>query len=244
MNAQQAVWLYGSVARGDAQVSSDVDILVVGGGDLPNEISERFVGRRLSLSRYGWDELMKMALYGSLFLHHVKVEGSPLFESPGAAGRLRRLLGGLPRYQRVYRDLRAFRQSLLDIAAELPSTPNLLFELATVAALIRRMGILGSYLLGEPRFDRVGPVVQVVNALGLPSRLHQEFGRVYQYRLAADGIASPNGSADARDAPDGSVLALWIERADLILSALEVHVHEERTLREENSASQRDCGRS
>ena len=224
LNTQEAVWLYGSVSRGDAHTSSDVDILVVGGGDLPREVSERYCGRRLSLSRYSWDELMSMASYGSLFLHHMKAEARPLFESPGAAGRLRNLLGGLPRYQRVRRDLRAFGQSLLDISAELPDPPDLRFELATLAALIRRIGILGSYLLGRPRFDRIGPVAEVVDAWGLPSRLSQEFGELYQHRLLADG--APGISTT----PHASVLALWIGRASLMLSALEVQVNAERPL--------------
>lgn len=224
LNSQEAVWLYGSVARGDAHTSSDVDILVVGGGDLPREVTERYCGRRLSLSRYSWDELMRMASYGSLFLHHIKAEAQPLFESPSAAGRLRNLLDGLPHYQRVRRDLRAFRQSMLDISAELPDPPDLRFELATLAALIRRIAILGSYLLGRPRFDRIGPVAQVVDAWGLPSRLSQEFVELYHHRLVADG------APDMNEAPHPNVLALWIGRARLMLSALEVQVHAARTL--------------
>ncbi|MBX3349805.1 MAG: nucleotidyltransferase domain-containing protein [Nitrospira sp.] len=224
MNTQEAVWLYGSVSRGDAHTSSDVDILVVGGGDLPSEVSERYCDRRLSLSRYSWDELISMASYGSLFLHHMKVEARPLFESPGAEGRLRNLLTNLPRYQRARRDLRAFGQSLLDISAELPDPSDLRFELATLAALIRRIGILGSYLLGRPRFDRIGPVAEVVDAWGLPSCLSQEFSELYQHRLLADGAEGIKAT------PHASLLALWIGRTSLMLSALEIQINAERPL--------------
>lgn len=224
LNTQEAVWLYGSVSRGDAYTSSDVDILVVGGGDLPSEVSERYCERRLSLSRYSWDELISMASYGSLFLHHMKVEARPLFESPGAEGRLRNLLTNLPRYQRARRDLRAFGQSLLDISAELPDPSDLRFELATLAALIRRIGILGSYLLGRPRFDRIGPVAEVVDAWGLPSCLSQEFSELYQHRLLADGAEGIKAT------PHASLLALWIGRTSLMLSALEVQINAERPL--------------
>jgi predicted nucleotidyltransferase len=218
VNRQEAVWLYGSMARGDAHTSSDVDILLVGGGEIPREVSERYLGRRLSLSRYSWAELIRMAAYGSLFLHHVRAEARPLIESPAAEGKLRQLLDGLPRYQRVRRDVRAFKQSLLDISAELPDPPDLRFELATLAALIRRVGILGSYLLGRPRFDRIGPVAQVVEAWGLDSRLSREFAGLYEHRLVADG------GSHMTDTPFPGVLAQWVDRARLMLSALEVQV--------------------
>lgn len=237
LSTQEAVWLYGSLARGDARSSSDVDILVVGGGPLPSEVSQRYRGRRLSLSRYTWGELVSMASYGSLFLHHIKAEALPLFESHSAAGRLRDVLNGLPRYQRVRRDLRAFNQSLLDISAELPDPPDLLFELGTLAALIRRIGILGSYLLGRPRFDRIGPVAQVVDAWGLPRRLSQEFAQLYEYRLVADGASG------WKRMPHASMLALWVARAGVLLTGLEVQANAACSLCEENSASPKDCAR-
>lgn len=220
MKYAEAVWLYGSEARRDATPSSDVDLLLVGEGHVPREVSRRYCGRRISISRYGWEELRGMANYGSLFLHHLKSESEPLYESPEAAGRVHAILEGLPRYQRVHRDIRAFWQSLLDIADELPEPADLRFELATLAALIRRVGILGSYLLGRPRFDRTGPVTQVVEVWTLPPVLSLEFAEFYQHRLVADGLdcVSP--------APDPRVLALWIERAGLLLDRLEAQADE------------------
>lgn len=220
MKPQPTVWLYGSVARGDAEASSDVDILLLGEGEVPKDVSRHYSGRRLSLSRYSWEELRQMAAYGSLFLHHLKTEGRPLSESPRAARDLRDILVGLPNYRRVGRDVCAFRQSLNDIAAELPEPTFLRFELATLAALIRRIGILGSYLLGRPRFDRVGPVEQVVDAWGLPSGLSREFPQLYLHRQVADG--APSVTAEA--SPD--MLALWTERAHLFLAGLEVQANE------------------
>jgi hypothetical protein len=224
LNGNVAIWLYGSMARGDARLSSDVDILLVDVGNVPAEVSESFADRRLSLSRYGWAEMSRMAAYGSLFLHHLKAEARPLIESPAVAGRLRRLLDDLPRYQRVQRDVRAFRQSLLDISAELPDPPDLAFEFATLAALIRRIGILGSYLLGKPRFDRVGPVEQVVDAWKLERGVSEEFAELYQHRLVADGGVAMT------DTPGASVLALWVDRASRLLSGLEVQVDAARSL--------------
>lgn len=224
MKQLEAVWLYGSEARGDACPSSDVDVLLIGDGPVPREVSRRYRGRHISVSRYSWKELRGMAEYGSLFLHHLKAEAEPLSESPDAAGRLGKILEGLPRYPRARRDARAFRQSLLDITAELPEPPDLEFELATLAALIRRIGILGSYLLGRPRFDRIGPVMQVVEAWKLPAVLSSEFGEFYQHHVVACGVNS------VPPAPSAGVLTLWIERAGLLLNGLEAQTNEADSL--------------
>ncbi len=220
MKVSLAVWLYGSEARGDASPSSDVDVLLVGEGLVPREVSQRYRGRRISVSRYGWEEMRGMAEYGSLFLHHLRTEAKVLYESPDTAGRLRAILNGLPRYQRAQRDVRAFRQSLLDISAELPEPPDLEFELATLAALIRRIGILGSYLLGRPRFDRIGPVTEIVEAWKLPGVLSSEFGALYRHRVVADGVDS------VPTPPNAGVLTLWIERAGSMLDRLETQTDE------------------
>ncbi len=217
-----AVWLYGSESRGDASPSSDVDILMIGDGSIPQQVYHNFQGRRISVSHYEWAEVERIAGYGSLFLHHLRLEASVLYESMSAVGVLQSILNNLPDYQRAKRDVRAFRQSLLDISSELPDPPNLEFELSTLAALIRRIGILGSYLLGRPRFDRIGPVIQVVEAWSLPKVFAIEFPDFYGYRLASEegvSLTMPGNVA---------VLVLWIKRARLMMERLEVQVYEPR----------------
>lgn len=218
LNTPFAVWLYGSEARGDASSSSDVDILKVGDGSIPITFHASYAGRKLNFSHYGWDEIGRMAEYGSLFLYHLKAEATVVYESPDAVGRLKTILSSLPHYQRARRDVKAFRQSLLDISAELPNPANLEFELATMAALIRRIGILGSYLLGRPRFDRIGPVKQVIEAWNLPRTLWAEFGDLYKHRLVADGVEHhPNPSSS-------DVLSLWVDRTQSMLEKLEIQI--------------------
>jgi hypothetical protein len=219
LSSQVAVWLYGSLARGDANTSSDADILLVSDdGEVPAHVRERYRGRRISISRYNWCELARMASYGSLFLVHLKIEGIPLWSTMDADTRVRLLLTDLPPYSRARRDVRAFVQSLDDIAMEIVTTPSPHFELATLAALVRRVGILGSYLLGQPRFDRMGPVAQVVRAWGLPTCIATEFGELYRYRLLADGGCGGVWTCPPR------MLPMWIDRARLLLQALEEYV--------------------
>jgi predicted nucleotidyltransferase len=215
-----ALWLYGSDARGDSSSSSDVDILVVSDSIMPIEFSSLFPGRRLSVSQYNWSEIDRMAQYGSLFLHHLRLEGKVLNESLDVKGRLQGILDKLPTYLRANRDVRAFRQTLVDIAAELPNPPDLLFELATLAALIRRIAILGCYLLGSPEFGRTQPLIRLSEAWKLPRRFASEFPQLYRYRLAAEVPGTPRPPAYA------DTLKLWIDRTRLLLDKLEVQAHE------------------
>lgn len=220
MTDSQAVWLYGSEARGDALPSSDVDVLRVGDGILQEGLLRQWEGRKLSVSSYGWEEIRRMASYGSLFLHHLKLEARVIFESPAVTGQLQEVLNCLPPYQRVQRDLRAFRQSLLDISDELPRPSNLEFELATLASLIRRIGILGSYLIGQPQFDRIGPVRTVVKTWKLQNLLGLEFEEFYLHRAATESVRCNPAT------PSAEVLAIWIERAKLMMDCLEAEANE------------------
>ena len=67
-----AIWLYGSYARGDHDYLSDIDLFVAGKLDI-GEIRNlfNFDPARISISQYEWQEIEVMARYGSLFLQHL-----------------------------------------------------------------------------------------------------------------------------------------------------------------------------
>ena len=67
-----SVWLYGSRSRGDFDDHSDVDVLVVtdpGNREMTFDLS--MYSRTPTVSHYLWNEIERMAEYGSLFLRHV-----------------------------------------------------------------------------------------------------------------------------------------------------------------------------
>lgn len=214
-----AMWLYGSHARGTADDLSDVDILVVSNfqidlAELQNNAPFCLCGA--SVSRYAWDEVEEMARYGSLFLQHVKLEGVPIFESPCLFGRLQQVLKGLGNYALVGRDVRAFKQVLVDTSESLGSWKWEIFEMALVGTLIRHASILGCWLSGLPRFGRYDAVETFVQILGIDKRTAEDFPDLYGYRLYVEGrmkrppstIVSPNR---------------WLAKADEIVVGVSEH---------------------
>jgi len=183
-----AVWVYGSQARGDWDELSDLDILVVGQEpeSIPYETWNRD-GSPPSVSHYNWGEIEIMAAYGSLFLHHVNLEGRPLSECGGGHSRLERLLRTLPPYQLYRRDIRAFQKTVLDVATSSTagSTPE--FELSVLGTVVRHAAVLACYLLGSPCFGRTAAVERAAIGLGLNREYLQEFAQLYQFRLSEDG---------------------------------------------------------
>jgi hypothetical protein len=214
-----AVWLYGSFARGDSDGLSDVDFLVIGENrDIPSDLLSALdapVAQRGSMSKYSWNEIEGMSAYGSLFLHHIKAEGRPMFEGDSVVGKLKTYLDALVPYARANRDVRAFRAGLEESRWSLCNNGSIPFELSIIATLMRHSSILGCYLIGRPAFGRVLPVERFVSFLGMETNIAQEFSTLYSYKLFAEGRI--------REVPTQSLqFALeWCKKLDLILSNLE-----------------------
>lgn len=83
IDAYPAVALYGSIARGDARATSDVDILGVAGRS-----AEQKQHGRVSLTVYREQHLLELARSGSLFVLHLKREARALKDVTGVFGRV------------------------------------------------------------------------------------------------------------------------------------------------------------
>jgi hypothetical protein len=128
MSKDFELWLYGSNARGDVDVISDFDLLLVADSEIsPRDIppEKRDLLTFGSVSRYDWKEVEGMAKYGSLFLHHIRLEGRCLGSSSTSVLSLRTILSQLPPYQRVKSDLRAFQTTVDDIRQSLKAGGSL-----------------------------------------------------------------------------------------------------------------------
>ena len=218
MHQSAAFWLYGSYARGNTNPESDIDLLVVNDSPIPDEeippMPEIVCGVP-SVSRYSWSEIEGMASYGSLFLHHLRLEGKCISEGSMVAGRLRGVLAGLSPYRRACADVAAFRISVSDVLDSLRSTHSVPFELSVVGTVLRHASILGCYLSGEPSFGRVEPVQRVVSLWELPKEISGEFPRLYEYRLWADGRTGFPGPAIVE------TVMHWCSQIGILLDILE-----------------------
>lgn len=195
MTRDWAVWVYGSMARGDSDDLSDVDVLVVGpdgeeAGDLLKTVG--LSEPKVSISQYSWNEIQGMAAYGSLFLHHIRLEGRPLYEGESCNGRLSAIVSQLGEYALARRDIHGFKVVLDDVTESLAEGGPRMFELSVLATVIRHASILGCWLKGKPEFGRLRPVTTFTATVG-SARPADDFEFLYLYRLYCDGRLEKNG---------------------------------------------------
>jgi hypothetical protein len=157
MSADCEVWLYGSRARGAADDASDTDLLIVGNAAAAPDPITTYPYPRICLSHYDWVEIDAMRSYGSLFLHHLKMEGIRLDAPTPAPGRLEKLLEELPPFTRACHDLATFRRAAAEAKRSLADHgwPDL--ELQVMATVVRHAAILASYCIGQADYGRETP---------------------------------------------------------------------------------------
>jgi len=219
-----SIWIYGSVARGDADGCSDVDVLIAGDGDgcelvlADNRplIALTDDGSKLSPMRFGWSELDAMAAYGSLFLHHLRLEGRPLThqrDDPLAV-----LLETLPPYQRAAQEMSAFRTVLQDVRESILGPHSPAFELAVIATALRHAFILGCYVTGQPDFGRATPFRRLCLALNQPPRMASDLATLYQFRLYQQERAAAPFSPTTID------VCSWLNIAEELFATIQERV--------------------
>lgn len=140
-----ALILYGSRARGESRMDSDVDLMLVLADD---ELRAPTSSRGVSLHRYPQSWLEKSARAGTLFSYHVAFEGLALDDPDDFLGRLRGLFVAKSTYEDELA-LGALVMRLLldkDWGANFAARRRFFWALRTVL-------IAHSTRIGAPRFD-------------------------------------------------------------------------------------------
>ncbi len=222
MNEDCAVVLYGSHARGDADVISDVDVLAVGSlppiaDDIAALLPASCKGP-LHISHYDWGELEAMSRYGSLFLHHIASEARALRYEGNAQTRLSELLALLGPYQLAERDLVGFRATVCDVEAGLRAGLPPCFELAVLGGVARHASVLGCYVAGRPTFGRRS-TAQAAGLLGM-SAAKEDLELAHRFRLFEEGQCdAPRDVSRAAVERIAGIVSVFLDRLEVMIHA-------------------------
>lgn len=212
------IYLFGSVARGDQDEKSDIDILIVI-DDCPEaeyiKCKDKFssvLNVPVSwLSIYRINKIIKMHSIGSYFLWHIKKEGKVIYSRDN---ELATLLLSLPSYTSIKNDLKEYSEILSDIVDELDNQYICIeYELSVLASLVRNTCIAISFLNGRLDFGRNSAVMYCVCKYQINITI-EEYSDLYRYRLYNAGkIKSvPSGKIDQ--------LKKWIKIENDLLNIL------------------------
>lgn len=144
----RGVALFGSYARGDSTAASDLDLLVIHAGGVPEEILDG-LDPRVSVAFYTAERFVRLPSISPLFNLHLMTEAAILDDSHGLIGSH---LGSIPGFARedAARVAAASQRRMRDIAS-LPPRRRLSGELYAVA---KQSAMLLSATQGSPTFNR------------------------------------------------------------------------------------------
>lgn len=209
------VYVFGSVARGDRDARSDLDLLAVvadGQGkvderDVQTHIPSELLELEASISWYGRRRLGAMFENGELFAWHLYQEAVPVLE----AERVIKNLGTPAPYLDAGVDVASFEKVMSAIPAQLEASPeNAVYELGLVYVCLRNICMAASSkLCDRPDFSRYSPF-RLNGFTAVPITQH-EYDLAMSCRMAGQrGVRPPSSVSSSLVAEIHGRLACWI----------------------------------
>lgn len=193
----EAIVIYGSVARGSSDPTSDLDVLVVSETPACSNYVELVTQSRffraphayIAFTNYNWVQFADMAASGSLFLQHLKSEGVCI-SGAGPSSRLNEILLDLAPYSRRDEDLAAFDLALREAQGYLMDARSVAFEASVAASTTRHASIVGSHLLGRIAFSYEASIATTFAGIGMESSVEPALN-LYRWRRASARTGAP-----------------------------------------------------
>lgn len=156
----RAIFIYGSFARNDYDINSDMDILVIseyGNNRIENRvkqiISKYTDDIMLDISVYSGKRFETLLEYGSLFLHHIRQEGIIVY-GKGKNAKKEYLFGKLKEFKGVSEDLLLYSRMLEKSRCSIRENGVNFFDLNNLCILARNTMIVTCYREGNPKYGK------------------------------------------------------------------------------------------
>ena len=182
-NNINCIMLYGSWARGENDIYSDMDILIItetittkkyiihdsAGNAIPEQ----------GIVVYGKENIERMKKYTSLFLWHIKLEALYLYKKDFYMDEF---LNSLPEYNKTSEDIFQYKVICGDIRElmEKKLFITLFYEVTLLASIVRNIAIAYCYINGKKCFGRNRPVIFLIK--DYPFFSIEEYEELYVFR--------------------------------------------------------------
>jgi predicted nucleotidyltransferase len=219
-NNIEAICIFGSLARGENDELSDIDILILIDGindqdtmDIKLSLSNQMGIPIDWLSVYRITTFEHMADKGSYFLWHLKLEGKVIYSR---TDQLYKILDSLKEYTNIKNDLDEYAIICKDILDSVKSgNLTIDYELSLLASLVRNTCIAIAYMSKKYLFGRISPVEYCLKELGQPNIFElDEYMNLYNYRIK---YIRPN-SIKKESSGDLELVRFWIEKVQILLN--------------------------
>lgn len=192
--AIEDIYIYGSYARGESDIYSDIDILVVINTqeykdiiNIKDNMKSKLNIPRDWISIYSYNRIEEMKQYGAYFLWHLKLEGKKVYSRKRY---LENTLKSIPKYKKCKMDLIQYNDICIDIENSVKKEQyNIYYELNVLASIVRNASIAFCFLNNKYIFSRYKPVKFVIDSISKNIGLKginidiREYDELYKYRI-------------------------------------------------------------